>query len=120
MRGDASPAIVVPTVKMSGAVGAALVTALMLVATGQIGDAPVVEAITCQADMISTDGFLLVGDRCWSLSSEGASCAEACGSGAAVDAEATVRGSGDADVQRALARVHPGALTWLALTTASS
>ena len=57
---------------------------------------------TCTADGLSSDGLVLVGEHCWSLSNQGKSCAASCGSGAAVDAEATVQGSGDAAVQRAL------------------
>ena len=100
------PTVLVPPVEVIGAIGMAFfVTTLLLVANAP---EPAVEMITCQADTISPDGIMLIGERCWSLSSEGVSCAESCGSGAAVDAEATVRGSGDAAVQRALA---PGATT---------
>lgn len=48
------------------------------------------------------DGGVLLDDKCWQLGAGGESCVDFCGSESAVDAGATVRGSGQAAVQAAL------------------
>ena len=58
-----------------------------------------------------------VSHQCWQLSAGGQSCMDLCGSDSAVDLEATVRGSGSAVVQAALAEEesssgHDGAPPW--------
>ena len=44
----------------------------------------------------------LLAGECWQLSAPGLSCAALCGTGSAVSAEATVRGSGEPAIQRGL------------------
>ena len=98
-RGRAAAGLLAPQKQQPlPAIAAALLAIALLVgmlAAGTLGPAPPPEPAACQDQLI--DGV------CWLLSAEGETCSEACGSGSAVDAEATVRGSGEAQVQRALA-----------------
>ena len=85
----------------AGLAAAALLTlGVAMAMVWRAGSAPLVPGKPC--------GIVLNGDECWDLSAPGESCVDHCGSESAVDAEATVRGSGRPEVQAALATLAVG------------